>query len=105
MRTWILFTFLFVLSVSLAFGGGIEAPPSAESVAGLETWIQANISATDVEAEITGAVEAHNASEGTAVHGLGTMSTAAATDYYTKIEMDATLGSISAALDEIIGAP
>ena len=37
--------------------------------------------------------------------GLGSMATASADDYYTKTEIDASLGSISAALDEIIGAP
>lgn len=72
---------LFLLSAVLAWGGGLEAPPSAGEITELKTWIDANIQATDVGAEIEGAVSAHNASAGTSVHGLGTMATEASTDY------------------------
>ena len=93
---------LLLLSAAMAWAGGIEAPPSAESVTGLKAWIEENVSAADVSAEIEGAVAAHavattthgvsgvadvasvtehvNAT-GTAVHGLGTMATEAKTDY------------------------
>lgn len=59
--------------------------------------------ATDYVA--TGTFTDHTEATGISVHGLGSMATASADDYYTKSEMDATLGSISAALDAIIGAP
>jgi len=76
-----LFLPLLLLSAAMAWAGGIKAPPSAESVSGLKAWIEENVSAADVSAEIEGAVSAHNASTGTSVHGLGTMSIATATDY------------------------
>ena len=117
------------LAASAVWGGGLEAPPSAESVTGLETWITNNISAGDVGAEIEGTVTAHNASAGTLVHGLGTMSTATATDY-AKLDTAASftgridfnsssptnftatptfagvdvLGNIASALDGILGS-
>lgn len=121
---------LFLLSAVLAWGGGLEAPPSAGEITELKTWIDTNIQATDVGAEIEGAVSAHNASAGTLVHGLGTMSTATATDYAklnaaasfsARIDFSAAeatnfiatptingvdvLGDISTALTTIIGAP
>lgn len=90
-----------VLASSL-LANGPDTPPNAEDVYGLKTWIEENVSAADVSAEIEGAVSAHavdtsthgvsgvadvasvtehvNAT-GTAVHGLGTMATEAKTDY------------------------
>ena len=90
-----------VLASSL-LANGPDTPPNAEDVYGLKTWIEENVSAADVSAEIEGAVAAHavattthgvsgvadvasvtehvNAT-GTAVHGLGTMATEAKTDY------------------------
>lgn len=90
-----------VLASSL-LANGPDTPPTAEDVYGLKTWIEENVTAADVSAEIEGAVSAHAvdtsthgvstvadaadvsahvASAGTAVHGLGTMAVEAKTDY------------------------